>query len=64
MSHRNPHGFPRNTPEPTAQPYSAIDSLLDVVFVWVCICAACAGVAGILAFFFPDFLVNLLNSFR
>lgn len=34
MSRANPHGFPDDTPEPLAQPYSAACALIDRVLRW------------------------------
>lgn len=33
MSRTHPRGFPDDTPEPTAEPYSAIAQLLDLSFI-------------------------------
>lgn len=34
MSHARPHGFPDDTPEPLAQPYSAASAFIDRVLYW------------------------------
>jgi hypothetical protein len=61
MSRAHPHGFPADTPEPTALPCSAIDELLMLIVAWIKVSAICAGGAGLLAFFFPDFLLTLFR---
>ena len=58
MSRAHPHGFPHDTPEPVAQPYCAIDELLQLIVVWLKVAAACCAVAAAIAFFFPDFLLT------
>lgn len=60
MSRRHPHGFPKDTPEPSAQPYGAIDALLQLVVAWVKLSAVCAASIGLLALFFP----SVFNLFR
>lgn len=55
MSRAHPHYFPDDTPEPVAQPYSAIDELLGLVQVWLLFAAACLVLAAALAFFCPSF---------
>jgi hypothetical protein len=61
MSRAHPHGFPDDTPEPNAQPYSAIDEFLLLVMDWIKFSAGCAGAAGVLAFFFPDLLLSIFR---
>ncbi|NDZ11524.1 hypothetical protein C7T35_01240 [Variovorax sp. WS11] len=34
MSRAHPHGFPDDTPEPLAQPYSAASAFIDRVLYW------------------------------
>lgn len=60
MSRARPHYFPDDTPEPLAEPYSSIDALLQLILDWIKVSAACAAVAGFLAFFFP----SLFTLFR
>lgn len=55
MSRAHPHYFPDDTPEPVAQPYCAIDELMQLVHVWLIFAAACCVLAGLLAFFCPSF---------
>lgn len=55
MSRARPHYFPHDTPEPVAQPYSAIDELLQLIQVWLAFAAVCAALAAAIAFFFPSF---------
>ena len=61
MSRARPHYFPDDTPEPVAQPYGAIDELLQLVLIWIRVSAACAALVGYLAFFHPDFLLTLFR---
>lgn len=61
MSRAHPHYFPDDTPEPNAQPYSAIDELMLLVLSWIKFSAICAAMAGLLAFFFPNFLLSLFR---
>lgn len=61
MSRARPHGFPHDTPDPLAASTSPIDALLDLVVVWIKVASACAALAGLLAFFFPSLLINLLR---
>jgi hypothetical protein len=61
MSRAHPHGFPGDTPEPVAQPYSAIDELLQLVLLWIKVAAVGAALLGLLAFFYPDLLLILFR---
>lgn len=61
MSRARPHYFPDDTPEPVAQPYSAIDEFLLLVLSWIKFSAVCAAAAGLTAFFFPNFLVSFFR---
>ena len=45
MSRARPHGFPEDTPEPLAQPYSATCAFIDRVLYW----SVLAGVLVLLA---------------
>ncbi|MNK99932.1 hypothetical protein D3C87_1203490 [compost metagenome] len=54
MSRAHPHYFPHDTPEPVAQPYSAIDELLQLIVVWLKVSGACALLAAVAALFFPS----------
>jgi len=58
---RAPRYFPDDTPEPVAQPYCAIDELLQLVLLWIKFAAAGASLAGFLAFFFPNFLLSFFR---
>lgn len=58
MSRAHPHGFPDDTPEPVAEPYGAIDELLQLIVVWLQVAAGCSVLAAAIAFFFPDFLLT------
>lgn len=60
MSRARPHYFPDDTPEPVAQPYSAIDELLQLIGNWLLVAAGCAALAVVLAVFFP----SVFNLFR
>jgi hypothetical protein len=56
MSHTRPHGFPSDTPEPFAQPYSATSALIDLVLSWVRAAAVCSAgllIAWLVLFFLP-----------
>ena len=55
MSRARPHYFPDDTPEPVAQPYCAIDELLQLIVVWLKVAGACGLLAALLAYFFPSF---------
>lgn len=55
MSRARPHHFPHDTPEPVAQPYSAIDELMQLVEVWLTFAAVCALLVVAVACFFPSF---------
>ena len=55
MSRAHPHYFPSDTPEPVAEPYSAIDELLQLVQAWLAVAAMCCGLIALLAFFCPSF---------
>ena len=61
MSRARPHYFPDDTPEPVAQPYCAIDELLQLVLVWIRCAAVCAALAGYLAFFHPELLLTFFR---
>lgn len=60
MSRARPHYFPDDTPEPVAQPYCAIDELLDLIVIWLRVSAVCLVLAALLALFFPS-VFNLLR---
>jgi hypothetical protein len=47
MSHSHPHGFPDETPEPTAEPYTAAARLLDLTFIWAGVAVAIGSVCVI-----------------
>ncbi|MDP9992015.1 hypothetical protein J2W28_001043 [Variovorax boronicumulans] len=54
MSRARPHYFPDDTPEPVAQPYSAIDELLQLVSAWLKVAGGCFFATAVLAYFFPS----------
>jgi hypothetical protein len=54
MSRAHPHYFPDDTPEPVAQPYCAIDELLQLIKAWLVVAACCFIAAALLAYFFPS----------
>ncbi|BEP44078.1 hypothetical protein [Variovorax sp. V15] len=49
-----PHYFPDDTPEPVAQPYCAIDELLQLIKAWLVFATCCGIAAALLAYFVPS----------
>ncbi|MDQ0082890.1 hypothetical protein J2W35_003249 [Variovorax boronicumulans] len=60
MSRARPHYFPDDTPEPVAQPYCAIDELLDLIAVWL----RAFGIGVLALVFLALFFPSVFNLFR